>query len=69
MTRDDLVTGTIAGPDTIKATVMGTLFHLLEPGSLSWRQQIPAEINQLQAETRKYVCEAVACTEAERIHS
>ncbi|CAD6583807.1 MAG: hypothetical protein ASARMPRED_001509 [Alectoria sarmentosa] len=50
MTRDDLVTATIAGLDTIKSTVMGTLFHLLEPENLSWRQQIVAEINELKAE-------------------
>lgn len=49
MTRDDLVTATIAGLDTIKSTVMGTLFHLLEPANLSWRQQILAEINELKA--------------------
>ena len=50
MTRDDLVTATIAGLDTIKSTVMGTLFHLLEPDNLSWRQQIVAEINELKTE-------------------
>ena len=50
MTRDDLVTATIAGLDTIKSTVMGTLFHLLEPQNLTWRQQILAEINGLKAE-------------------
>jgi hypothetical protein len=50
MTRDDLVTATIAGLDTIKSTVMGTLFHLLEPENLTWRQQILAEIHELKAE-------------------
>ena len=52
MTRDDLVTATIAGLDTIKSTVMGTLFHLLEPENLTWRQQILAETNELKAEPR-----------------
>ncbi|KAI4265577.1 MAG: hypothetical protein L6R38_009316 [Xanthoria sp. 2 TBL-2021] len=51
MTRDDLVTATIAGLDTIKSTVIGTLFHLLEPDNLTWRQQILAEITELKAET------------------
>ena len=49
MTRDDLVTATIAELDTIKSTVMGTRSHLLEPSNLSWRQQILAEINELKA--------------------
>ena len=48
LTRDDLVAGTIAGLDTIKATVMGTLFHLLKPEHMSWRQQILDEINELR---------------------
>lgn len=48
MTRDDLVTATIAGLDTIKSTVMGTLFHLLEPANLTWRKQILDEINELK---------------------
>ncbi|KAK3172898.1 hypothetical protein OEA41_006224 [Lepraria neglecta] len=51
MTRDDLVTATIAGLDTTKSTVMGTLFHLLKPENSTWRQQILAEINELKAES------------------
>ncbi|KAI1359955.1 cytochrome P450 [Xylaria arbuscula] len=48
MTRDDLVTATIAGLDTIKSSVMGTLFHLLEPENLHWRKQLLDEINELK---------------------
>ncbi|RYP67919.1 hypothetical protein DL771_006952 [Monosporascus sp. 5C6A] len=51
MTQDDLVAGTIAGLDTIKATVMGAVFHLLEPANMSWKQQILEEINELKATT------------------
>ncbi|KAI8631511.1 cytochrome P450 [Xylariaceae sp. FL1651] len=49
MTRDDLVTATIAGLDTIKSSVMGTLFHLLEPENEGWRKKILDEINELKA--------------------
>ncbi|KAI1114026.1 cytochrome P450 [Nemania sp. NC0429] len=49
MTRDDLVTATIAGLDTIKSTVMGTLFHLLKPENAVWKQRILDEINELKA--------------------
>ncbi|KAI2629905.1 cytochrome P450 [Hypoxylon sp. NC1633] len=49
MTRDDLVTATIAGLDTIKSSVMGTLFHLLEPENMHWRKQILDEINELKS--------------------
>ncbi|KAI1192918.1 cytochrome P450 [Nemania serpens] len=49
MTRDDLVTATIAGLDTIKSTVMGTLFHLLEPENEAWKKRILEEINELKA--------------------
>lgn len=49
ITRDDLTTATIAGLDPVKTTVMGTLFHLLKPENLSWRQQILAEIIELRA--------------------
>ncbi|KAF3482141.1 putative cytochrome P450 [Arthroderma uncinatum] len=38
MMQDDLVAGTIAGLDTIKATVMGAVFHLLEPANVSWKR-------------------------------
>ncbi|KAI0517018.1 cytochrome P450 [Xylaria bambusicola] len=48
MTRDDLVTATIAGLDTIKSSVMGTLFHLLEPENLYWKKQLLDEINELK---------------------
>ncbi|KAK2829883.1 hypothetical protein FQN49_007165 [Arthroderma sp. PD_2] len=48
MMQDDLVAGTIAGLDTIKATVMGAVFHLLEPANVSWKQQIWEEINKLK---------------------
>ncbi|GAP85118.1 putative cytochrome P450 [Rosellinia necatrix] len=50
MTRDDLVTATIAGLDTIKSTVMGTLFHLLEPENEVWKRRILDEINELKQE-------------------
>ncbi|KAI1146753.1 cytochrome P450 [Nemania diffusa] len=49
MTRDDLVTATIAGLDTIKSTVMGTLFHLLEAENEVWKSRILNEINDLKA--------------------
>ncbi|KAI1181616.1 cytochrome P450 [Nemania serpens] len=49
MTRDDLVTATIAGLDTIKSTVMGTLFHLLEPENAVWKKRILDEIIELKA--------------------
>ncbi|KAI8948746.1 cytochrome P450 [Xylaria longipes] len=48
MTRDDLVTATIAGLDTIKSSVMGTLFHLLEPENDAWKRRILDEINELK---------------------
>lgn len=48
MMQDDLVAATIAGLDTIKATAMGAVFHLLEPANDSWKQQIVQEIEELQ---------------------
>jgi hypothetical protein len=50
ITRDDLTTGTIAGLDPVKATLMGALYHLLRPANLSWRQQIMAEINEIKTQ-------------------
>ncbi|KAI0458859.1 cytochrome P450 [Xylaria acuta] len=49
MTRDDLVTATIARLDTIKSSVMGTLFHLPEPENDVWKRRILDEINGLKA--------------------
>lgn len=49
MTRDDLVTATIAGLDTIKSSVMGTLFHLLEPENAVWKKRIFDELNELSS--------------------
>jgi hypothetical protein len=50
ITRDDLTTGTIAGLDPVKATLMGALYHLLRPANLSWRQQIMAEIKEIKTQ-------------------
>ena len=44
MTRDDLVTATIAGLDTVKSTTMGTLYNILLDRNRSWRERIVTEI-------------------------
>ncbi|RYP52652.1 hypothetical protein DL768_002208 [Monosporascus sp. mg162] len=48
-TRDDLMTATIAGLDTIKSAVMEALFHLLNPENELWKKRILDEINGLKA--------------------
>jgi hypothetical protein len=50
MTRDDLVTATVAGLDTVKSTTMGTLWHILRPDNLRWREEILGEIRSLMAD-------------------
>lgn len=46
MTRDDLVTATIAGLDTVKSTTMGTLWHILQERNASWKVAIMKEIEK-----------------------
>ncbi|KAI0809774.1 cytochrome P450 [Xylaria sp. FL0064] len=48
-TRDDIMTATIAGLDTIKSAVMEALYHLLSPDKEGWKRQIIDEINGVKA--------------------
>lgn len=50
MTRDDLVTATVAGLDTVKFTTMGTLWHLLRADNLRCREDILGEIRTVMAD-------------------
>jgi cytochrome P450 len=47
-TLDDLITATFAGLDAVKSTVMGCLYHLLDPDNAYWRKAILEEINKLE---------------------
>ena len=51
MTRDDLVTATIAGLDTIKFSTMSTLWNLLQPENMGWREKVLSEVSALQADS------------------
>ena len=46
MTLDDLITATIAGLDSVKSTVMGTIWHVLEDENAAWKEGIMAEIKK-----------------------
>ena len=50
MTRDDLVTATVAGLDTVKSTTMGSLWHILQRDNLSWREAILDDIRSFMAD-------------------
>ena len=52
MTRDDLVTATIAGLDTVKSTTMGTLWHIMQEENSSWKDEIMKEIEAAQADPK-----------------
>ena len=42
VTRDDLLTVSIAGLDTVQSMILATLWYLLQPENGKWRQQILA---------------------------
>lgn len=49
-TLDDLITATFAGLDAVKSTVMGCLYHLLNPDNAYWRKAILEELNSLEGQ-------------------
>ncbi|KAI1347582.1 cytochrome P450 [Xylaria sp. FL0043] len=46
-TLDDLITATFAGLDAVKSTVMGCIYHLLDPENAYWRSAIREEMEML----------------------
>jgi len=43
VTRDDLITATTAGLDTVAATTMATLWHLFQNENIAWREKVLSE--------------------------
>jgi len=44
MTTDDLIAATVAGLDTVISSTMATLWNLLQPQNVRWRQKVTAEV-------------------------
>ncbi|PNS14829.1 Isotrichodermin C-15 hydroxylase [Sphaceloma murrayae] len=49
-TLDDLITATFAGLDAVKSTVMGCLYHMLNPAHSHWRQALLDELDNLDTQ-------------------
>ncbi|KAF0490309.1 cytochrome P450 [Gigaspora margarita] len=61
MTRDDLITSTIAGLDTIKSTIMSTMWHLLNEDNMKWREMVLAEITPILENSENAYTELAHC--------
>ncbi|CAD6442305.1 12affc8d-4d25-4423-aaf8-a4ba735eacdb [Sclerotinia trifoliorum] len=46
-TLDESITATFAELDAVKSTIMGCLYHLLDPDNAYWREAILEELNKL----------------------
>jgi hypothetical protein len=44
MTRDDLIAATIAGLDTVISATMATLWNILQPENVEWRDKVTSEV-------------------------
>ncbi|MFG2997419.1 cytochrome P450 [Streptomyces sp. NPDC048340] len=50
ITRDDLLTASIAGLDTVQNTILATLWYVLLPENAKWREQITSSSGDRKAE-------------------
>ncbi|TKK91452.1 cytochrome P450 [Herbidospora galbida] len=50
ITRDDLLTASIAGLDTVQNTILATLWYVLSPENLKWREAIATSTGEAKDE-------------------